>query len=460
MDDPTYLDRLYNEIGQLGERVRSNLTNPSMILQNATTPYMSMEEQARLQAQQSKEDYMAMQDEEQQAAYVPPSIPGLDERSQYLQYLKDNEHLLQYADYATPTQDQYKRYFIEGEAPEKAVANVPRAIAVTPAVAEMVAATPRQPVQQAQAVQQRQIPQRANQPQAPRTIGEMIAAMPFQGDRYTAEREIIKKAKLDEINRLNAYVEQYFPGGRSSVEGERFLKATMEQINANYEVPKPIEETEKFKAAKDALVSGKHADRLFMLGEMKGLLETAKTLKNKRERVSFLEVNLPKLAQSIAAGADAIQPAEAARIMPELNSVWQDPANALELLGKRGLGAFTKDPDAFIEKLGKIYNSTIPVVNERSAAYQNTLGQAFSQLGVGYLGSIGTRNQGIDMTKLQQLREGRNVQQPVFQKTNPAADRPAPTGPQIIPNMRGVSVPTGFTYGGQPSYGQKQGEGF
>jgi len=288
----------------------------------------------------------------------------------------------------------------------------------------------------------------------------MIAAMPFQGDRYTAEREIIKKAKLDEINRLNAYVEQYFPGGRSSVEGERFLKATMEQINANYEVPKPIEETEKFKAAKDALVSGKHADRLFMLGEMKGLLETAKTLKNKRERVSFLEVNLPKLAQSIAAGADAIQPAEAARIMPELNSVWQDPANALELLGKRGLGAFTKDPDAFIEKLGKIYNSTIPVVNERSAAYQNTLGQAFSQLGVGYLGSIGTRNQGIDMTKLQQLREGRNVQQPVFQKTNPAADRPAPTGPQIIPNMRGVSVPTGFTYGGQPSYGQKQGEGF
>lgn len=449
MDDPTYLDRLYNEIGQLGERVRSNLTNPSMILQNAITPYLSMEEQARLQAQQSKEDYMAMQDEEQQAAYVPPPIPGLEDP--YAQYMRQNAEVLQNPEYAAPTREEYSQYWTRGQAPAKA-------IAVTPAVAEMVAAAPRQPVQQGQAVQQRQMPQQANQPQAPRTIGEMIAAIPFEGDRYEATRRVIQKAKLDEINRLNAYVEQYFPGGRSSVEGERFLKATMEQINANYEVPKPIEETEKFKAAKDALVSGKHADRLFMLGEMKGLLETAKTIKDKREKVSFLELNLPKLAQSIAAGADAIQPAEAARIMPELNTVWQDPTNALELFGRRGLGAFSKDPDGFIEKLGKVYNSTIPVVNERSASYQNSLGKSFSDLGVGYLGPIGTRNQGVDMTKLQQLREGRSVQSPIFQSANPAADRPTPTAPQII--GRGSSVSTGFRYGTQPVYGQKQGEGF
>jgi len=455
MAEPIYLDRLYNEIGQLGERVRSNLTNPSMIFRNAATPYQSMEEQARLQAQQSKEDYMAMQEEDQQApAAPPPTIPGLDERSQYLQYLKDNEHLLQYSDYAAPTQQEYRQYFIEGEAPQRVVANVPKAVLVAPAVAEAVTAAPRQ----APAAKQ---PQQA-QPQRrqPQTIGEMIAALPFEGDRYEAKRKVVEGARLNEINRLNTYVDQYFPGGRSSVEGDRFLRSTLAQIDANYQVPKPIEDTESFKVAREAIVSGKHADRLFMLGEMKGLLETAKTIKNKSEKVSFLELNLPKLAQSIAAGADAIQPAEAARIMPELNSVWQDPANALELLGRRGIGAFSKDPDTFIEKLGKIYNSTVPVVNERSAAYQNTLGQTFSQLGVGYLAPIGERNRGVDMTKLQQLREGRSVQQPIFQKTNPATDRPAPTAPQIMPNMRGVSVPTGFTYGGQPSYGQKQGEGF
>ena len=443
MAGPSYLDRLYDEIGQLGERVKSNLTNPSGIFQNAVTPYQSMEERARLRAQQSKEDYMAIQDEEQ-PAYSQPGIPGLSDP--YLQYLQENAATLQNPEYAVPTREEYRQYWQQNQAPQKA-------IAVTPAVVEMLSEAPqkaefvRAPIQQAQ------------RPAAPRTIGEVIAALPFEGDRYEARRKAIEQAKLSEVNRLNAYVDQYFPGGRSSVEGDRFLRSTLEQINANFQVPKPIEDTESFKAAKEAIVSGKHADRLFMLGEMKGLLETAKTIKDKQEKVSFLELNLPKLAQSIAAGADAIQPAEAARIMPELNTVWQDPLNAVELLGRRGFGAFAKDPDAFIEKLGKVYNSTIPVVNERSAAYHNTLGEAFSKLGVGYLGPINQRNQGIDMSKLQQLREGRNVQAPIFQKTNPA-ERQAPTGPQIIPNMRGVSVPSGFTYGAQPFYGQKQGEGF
>jgi hypothetical protein len=453
MAEPTYLDRLYNEIGQLGERVRSNLTNPSMILRNAATPYQSMEEQARLQAQQSKEDYMAMQEGDQPAPAAPaPAIPGLDERSQYLQYLKDNEHLLQYADYATPTQEQYKRYFIEGEAPEKVVANMPKAIAVTPAVAEMVTAAPRQ------APAARQPQQAQPQRRQPQTIGEMIAALPFEGDRYEAKRKVIEGARLNEINRLNAYVDQYFPGGRSSVEGDRFLRSTLAQIDANYQVPKPIEETEDFKVAREAIVSGKHADRLFMLAEIKGLLETAKTIKNKNEKVAILELNLPKLVQSIAAGADAIQPSEQQRIMSELTSILQSPGESLELLGRRGLGAFKRDPDAFIEKVSKIYNSVIPAVNQRSYGYQNNLGQAFTKLGVGYLGQINEKNQGIDMTKLQQLREGRSVQSPPFQSTYPAADRPAPTSPQII--GKGSSISTGYIYGGQPSYGQKQGEGF
>jgi len=444
MAEPTYLDRLYNEIGQLGERVRSNLTNPSMIFRNAATPYQSMEEQARLQAQQSKEDYMAMQEGDQPAPAAPaPAIPGLEDP--YLQYLNQNAELLKNPEYAAPTRDEFYQYFTKNEAPVKAVP-------VTPAVAEMVAGAPpkAEPV--------RAVRKQAQQPQAPRTIGEMIAAMPFEGDRYEARRKVIERARLNEINRLNAYVDQYFPGGRSSVEGDRFLRSTLAQIDANYQVPKPIEDTESFKVAREAIVSGKHADRLFMLAEIKGLLEMAKTIKNKDEKVAILELNLPKLVQSIAAGADAIQPAEQQRIMSELTSVLQSPGESLELLGRRGLGAFKKDPDAFIEKVSKIYNSVIPAVNQRSYGYQNNLGQAFTKLGVGYLGQINEKNQGIDMTKLQQLREGRSVQSPPFQSTYPAADRPAPTSPQII--GKGSSISTGYIYGGQPSYGQKQGEGF
>ena len=431
-ENPSYLDRLYNEIGQLGERVKGNLADPSSIIRNFTTPYQSMEEQARLQAQQTKEDYMAMQDSEQPQAELPrPPIPGLEDP--YAQYLQENREVLKNPEYAAPTREEYKQYFTEDQAP-------PKAIPVSGAVAEMAATTPRQA-----AARQQQAPE---EPQRPRTIREQIAMMPFEGDRYEATRKVLEGAKRAKINEAYAYADSVY-GGVATVEGARFIDNTLKQIESNYVVPKPIEETESFKSAKDAIVSGKHADRLFMLGEMKGLLETAKTIKDKSEKVSFLELNLPKLAQSIAAGADAIQPAEAARIMPELNSVWQSPAQAVELLGRKGLGAFSKQPDVFIEKLGKIYNSTIPVVNERSASYHDNLGSAFKKLGVGYLAPIGTKNQGIDMTKLQQLREGTQAQGSVFTQTNPA-DRPVSKGPQIVPGMRGVVTSGSFTYGSKP----------
>ena len=434
-DNPSYLDRLYNEIGQLGERVRSNFSDPSSIVRNFVTPYQSMEEQARLQAQQSKEDYMAMQDSEQPLAEKPrPPIPGLEDP--YLQYLEQNKAELQQPGYTAPTREEYQKYFVEGQAP-------PKAVPVSGPVAEAVAGQPRS--------QRQGIPTLAQveQPQRPRTIREQIAMMPFEGDRYEATRKVLQGAKQAKINEAYAYADSVY-GGVATVEGARFIENTLKQIDANYQVPKPIEETPAFKSAQQALVSGKHADRLFMLGEMKGLLESAKQIKDKTQKVSFLEVNLPKLAQSIAAGADAIQPAEAARIMPELNSVWQNPAQALDLIGRKGfMDAFAKQPDVFIEKLSKIYNSTVPAVNERSASYHNQLGSAFKKLGIGYLTPIGEKNQGIDMTKLQQLREGRQVQSPVFSETNPA-DRPAQTSPQIVPGMRGVITPSSFTYGSKP----------
>lgn len=436
-ENPSYLDRLYNEISQLGERVKGNFSDPSSVIRNFTTPYQSMDEQSRLQSQQSKEDYMAMQDSEQPQPEQPrPSIPGLEDP--YLQYLDQNKAALTgpylpQDQYAAPTREEYQKYFVEGQAP-------PKAMPVSGAVAEMASAIPKQATarqQQAPVQQQRSM-----------TIGEQIDMLPFEGDRYEARRKVLEKAKQAKINEAYAYANSVYKGV-ATVEGSRFIENTLKQIDANHIIPKPIEETESFKSAKEAIVSGKHADRLYMLGEMKGLLETAKGIKDQKEKVAFLELNLPKLAQSIAAGADAIQPAEATRIMPELNTVWQNPSEALQLFGRRGLGAFAKKPDAFIEKLGKIYNSTIPAVNERSAFFQDNLGSAFKKLGVGYLSPMGSKSQGMDITKLQQLREGTQVQQPMYSQANPA-DRPTSTGPQIVPGMRGVISPSSYTYGSKP----------
>jgi hypothetical protein len=473
-ENPSYLDRLYNEIGQYGDRLKATFGGsggyPEIVKnwtqsyrQEGTTPsaYDLEAEKNRLKLQQAKEEYMAQRDagmlsedalEEAQAiregigerlqrAETRTGVPAESydaimrqqtEADPYLRYLEQNKAELQQPGYAAPTREEYQKYFVEKQAPPKA---------------EFVsAAATGQPRSQRQGIPTlAQVPE---QPQRPRTIREQIAMIPFEGDRYEATRKVMEGAKKAKINEAYAYADAVY-GGVATVEGGRFIDNTLKQIEANYVVPKPIEETEGFKSAQQALVSGKHADRLFMLGEMKGLLETAKTIKDKNERVSFLELNLPKLAQSIAAGADAIQPAEAARIMPELNSVWQSPSQAVELLGRKGLGAFSKQPDVFIEKLGKVYNSTIPVVNERTASYQDNLGSAFKKLGIGYLAPIGLKSKGIDMTKLQQLREGTQTQGSVFTQTNPA-DRPASKGPQIVPGMRGVVTPGSFTYGSKP----------
>jgi len=474
-ENPSYLDRLYNEIGQYGDRLARTIRGPygfSEVAKNWTTPYETTERQQeamRLAAQQAKEEYMAQQNAgqlslkdakesqriredigkrlqalrpdasylaeqerlrmqaakegymaQQDAAQTPaqdyqqPGIPGLEDP--YAQYLYENRNELKNPEYAAPTREEYQKYFVEGQA-------LPKAVPVAGAVAEMAASTPKQAAARQQA---------PAQPQRPMTIGEQIDMLPFEGDRYEARRKVLEKAKQTKINEAYAYANSAYPGGTSSVEGDRFLKNALEQIKQTHIIPSPIEETESFKAAKEAIVSGKHADRMYMLGEMKGLLETAKGIKDQKEKVAFLELNLPKLAQSIAAGADAIQPAEASRIMPELNTVWQNPSEALQLFGRKGLGAFAKQPDAFIDKLGKIYNSTIPVINERSAGYQDNLGAAFKKLGVGYLSPIGTKNQGVDMTKLQQLREGRNVQQPIFSQVSPSSytygSKPIQTG--------------------------------
>lgn len=267
MADPTYLDRLYNEIGQLGERVRSNLTNPSMILQNATTPYLSMEEQARLQAQQIKEDYMAMQESTMPTdqGYNQPAIPGLDPRSQYIEYLQKNAEVLKNPEYLPPTEEQWQQYFMRGEAPQKVVANVPKAIPVAPADAEVTSVMPTQP-QAAQAARPSVMPvvspdsevgstkataaeAALSRKERSKAILEKINQLPYEADRYEAKRRLIENARLNKINELHRYTDSLAQQGYPMSELRGFTEMKLKQIDENHKVPKPIEESAQYKAA-------------------------------------------------------------------------------------------------------------------------------------------------------------------------------------------------------------------
>jgi hypothetical protein len=487
-ENPSYLDKLYNEIGQYGDRLKATFGGSGGLpkiaenwmqsyRQAGTTPsaYDLEAEKNRLKLQQVKEEDMAQRDagilsegalEEAQAiregigerlqyaekrtgepaAYAVEIMKRQAQADPYAQYLQENREVLKNPEYAAPTREEFESYgppVRVGTGGYEVISRGTGAAFTPSSVAEMAAGAPGQA-----AARQQQAPER---PQRPMTIREQIEMMPFAGDRYEAKRKVIERSKQKKINEAYAYADAVY-NGVGTVEGGRFIEHTLKQIDANYIVPKPIEETEDFQSAKEAIVKGKHADRLFMLAEMKGILEAAKNEKTKDGKIALLEPTMGKLLQSIAAGADAMQPAEAQRIISELTSIVQAPGESLELIGRRGFfGAFSKDPDAFIKKASKILNATLPAVNERTAFYQDNLGSAFKKLGVGYVTPVGVKNQGLDMTKLQQIRTGTQNASPMFSQTNPAADRPASKGPQIVPGMRfGTAVPSSMSYGSTP----------
>jgi hypothetical protein len=306
MADQSYLDRLYDEIGQYGDRIKATFGGRGglpQIVSNWTTPYETPErrqEAMRLAAQQAKEEYMAQQNagqlslkdalESQQiredigkrlqtlgpdAAYIAeqerlrmqaakegymaqqdaaqvlaqgyqqPAISGLDS---YDQYINQNETLLMgpQGQYAAPTREEYQKYFVEGQAP-------PKVIPVTPAVAEMAAAMPAQP-QTAQAamssampgVDLQAAPQQAGQ-QRPMTVRQQIAALPYEADRLEATRKLINEARTNEFNKGLKYIESIYDAGSSQAENAR--KALEKSIDVNLPLPKPIEESAQYKGA-------------------------------------------------------------------------------------------------------------------------------------------------------------------------------------------------------------------
>ena len=408
----------------------------------------AMQERQRLQMQQEKDDYIAMQESrqgsQQQAA---PTIPGLEDP--YAQYLYENREELKNPEYAALTREEFGSYgppVRVGTGGYEVLGKT--AEAAPPAVAEMAATMPKQAPSTRQA-------QQAPQAQ-PQTLRQMIDAMPFAGDRYEAERKSILQFKRDEINKLNAYGDMMSQNGYSMNDVQKFIEIKQKQIDANFEVPEPIEKTQAFAVSKAAVSDGKFLDKMMLIANLKAISEEARKIKDPDQQIIFLTANSQKLINSIAAGADAIQPSERSDISPELRSIWENPANALQLISAKGFWkAGGKQPLDYLNKIDKLYNASIRPINEILSKHENNLGSsAFKSLGIARLTEAKAANI-VTPQNLQNIRAGISPSSPIFE-----GDRKASNGPQIIPNMRGTAVPSGFSYGAQPSYGQKQGEGF
>lgn len=387
MADPTYLDRLYNEIGQYADRVGNTIFEPNRgaflnkVISNWTTPYNSIEEQARLQAQQTKGDYMAMQEADMPAdqGYQQPAIPGLDPRSQYIQYLQENAEALKNPKYLPPTEEQWQQYFMRGEAPERVVANAPKDIPVAPAAAEVAATMPAQP-QAAQAAMSSAMPgpdlqaasQQAGQ-RRPMTVREQIAALPYEADRLEATRNIINQERTKRFNDGLKYIESIYEIGSDQAGNAR--KALEKSIDVNLPLPKLVEETAQYKAAEKNWDGGLRDRQKRLVSAYNVVKESQKLMDTNPElALRFMRSSMAKPLQSIIS-SDAIQVSEMliqyedllnAPVFAQLTG--KQPTNPAILFNKY-LSLDDKEQSSFKEKLIKAMVEANPERALQTAIY-------------------------------------------------------------------------------------------
>ena len=343
MADQSYLDRLYNEIGQYGDRIKATFGGSGglpQIARNYTEPYgpsyeETVAEQNRLKLQQAKEDLIAQQNAGQlseadmlesqairenigaqlQSAERRTGMPTpapeaiMQQQAQvdpYAQYLEQNAAALQgpylpQDQYAAPTREEYQKYFVEGQAP-------PKAVAVPPAVAEMAASMPRQAQPSAMpspaGMPQEIAPQQQPGRQRPMTIRDQIDALPYEADRLDATRKVIQQTRLKTYNDGLKYVTQTY--GIETPQGQNALKTIKDSIDENLPLPKPVEETAQYKGAEKNW--GDLRDTQNRISKVTGQVEEAQRLMaiDKQAALAHMKANLIKPLNSILSN-DAIQ---------------------------------------------------------------------------------------------------------------------------------------------------------
>jgi hypothetical protein len=475
MADPTYLDRLYDEIGQYGDRIKATFGGRGglpQIAKNYTQPYgpsyeETVAEQNRLKLQQAKEDYMAQQNAGQLSEAdmlegqairenIGAQLQGAERRTgmptpapeaimqpspadPYDQYLQQNAAALQgpylpQDQYAAPTREEYQKYFVEGQAP-------PKAVAVPPAVAEMAAAMPRQAQPSAMpapaGMPQEMAPQQPRQ-QRPMTIKDQIAALPYEADRIDATRKVIQQTRLKTYNDALKYVGETY--GIETTQGQNALKTIKDSIDENLPLPKPIEEHQQFKSAEKNWTDLR--DTQNRISKVTGQVEEAQSLMevDPQAALRHMKANLIKPLNSILSN-DAIQ-------LQEMIVRFSDLLSGSELAQIAGKGIFNpatlfnkylsldaKDKEGFIDRFTSALSEANP---------QRFLDTAISGVN-GYINRYNKdlTNQVINPTSPTVARQMGAILIDPIKSRQPANDLPA-TYPQAgvpVPSQQKSTVP-------------------
>jgi hypothetical protein len=412
MADQSYLDRLYNEIGQYGDRLKATFGGSGglpQIVKNYTQPYGPsyeevIAEQNRLKLQQAKEDYIAQQNAgklseadmlESQAIRenIGAQLQGAERRTgmptptpeaimqqqaqvdPYAQYLQENAAALQgpylpQNQYAAPTREEYQKYFVEGQAP-------PKAIAVSPAVAEMATAMPRRTQPSAMpapaGMPQEMAAQRPGQ-QRPMTIREQIAALPYEADRLEATRKVIEQARDAEFDKGMRYIADTYGdiGAPNAKNAREVLEKT---IDIKLPMPKSVEESAQYKAAEKNWDGGLRDRQKRLVSAYNVVKESQKLMDTNPElALRFMRSSMAKPLQSIIS-SDAIQVSEMliqyedllnAPVFAQLTG--KQPTNPAILFNKY-LSLDEKEQGTFKEKLIKAMVEANPERALQTAIY-------------------------------------------------------------------------------------------
>jgi hypothetical protein len=265
----------------------------------------------------------------QQQAAMQPSV-AIDP---YAQYLQENAAALQgpylpQDQYAAPTREEYQKYFIEGQAPSKAVlVNPPVQRTAMPATQQVQQAQPGAIPMPAEAPQEAMAAPQPRQ-QGPMTIGQRIAALPYEGDRIEATYKLVEQTRQKVFNEEYQKIVRAYANPNDIASAVKNLK---EQIDVNLPMPKRVEESPQYKAAEKNWDGGLRDRQKRLVSAYNVVKESQKLMDVDPEKATiFMRQAMIKPLQSIIS-SEALQVSD---LLVQFQDLLNTPSFA-QLTGKK-----------------------------------------------------------------------------------------------------------------------------
>lgn len=319
------------------------------------------------------------------------TAPNLDP---YYKYIEENRDLLapvmgpysEQNQYGIPTREEYQKYFVEGQAPPKAVlAKPPVRRAATPDAQQAQQAQPGAMPAPA-GMPQEMAPQQQPRQQGPMTIADQIAALPYEGDRIEARFRLVEQARQKALNDGKRKIESVY--GIGSTETRNAISNLKDQIDFNLPQQKRLEESPQYKSAEKNWDGGLRERQKRLVAPYNVVKEAQDYMDIDPEQAAiFMRQAVLKPLQSIIA-PEAIQVGE---LLVQYSDLLNTPAFA-QLTGKQVtnptilFNKFTslqdKDKNDFTENLikaaieanpGRFLSNAIRTVNQYVAGFNKDL---------------------------------------------------------------------------------------